>query len=246
MADELTPEVDAPEGEVAVDNSDLVTEVENDNPDLVNEAPVDPYASYGGKDAVEAAMRLHQATQTEDGVMRLFFEAGRAMGLPLSAIEQVFRGGPAEPAAPAEPEPADDDVITWGQVKQLLQREVLEPFAQTEAQRTEAAARSAVASVRSELGIEDEATWAAVLQLGDRYLGDNLSPDNVRAAVKKGHDDFISLVKANAVKYVQGKVATKAAVPKAPSGGTAPTAAPAEEPKTVEEAIKRARARLLG
>lgn len=208
------------------------------------DAPADPYADFGGRDAVERAIQLQKMTQSQDGIMRMMFAAAQSLGLPLSKVEQLFAADQA--AADAQPEYADDDLITYGQVKEMLQRDVLQPWQQTEAQRAEQTARSTVTSTRTELGIEDDGTWNAVLQLGDRYLGDDISPENVARAIKQGHADFVNLVKTNAQQYVEQKAAVKKAVPKAPSGGSTPAPAPDAEPKSVEEAIARARKRLLG
>lgn len=206
--------------------------------------PEDPYAEFGGRDAVTKAAQIHQALQSQDGVMRLFFEAGRSMGLGLKDLEGLF-GQASAANAPAAPEYDDDDVLTYRQVRELLQNQVLQPWQQSQAAQAEAVARSAVESARAELGVSDEGTWAAVLQLGDKYLGDDISPANVSQAVRKGHADFVNLVKANAQAYVSEKAAVKKSVPKAPAGGSTPAAAPDPEPKTVEEAIARARARLI-
>jgi hypothetical protein len=208
------------------------------------ETVADPYADFGGRESVEQAMALHKATQSQDGLMRLFFEAGRSQGLSYSQMEALF--GQAAPEAPATAQYADDDLLTYAQVKELMQREVLEPMHQNQAQQAEAGARAVVNSQREALGVKDDATWNAVLQLGDRYLGDDLSPDAVRSAVQRGHADFINLVKSNATEYVTAKADARKTVPKAPSGGSMSTPAAEAEPKTVEEAIKRARQRLLG
>ena len=236
------PGTEVEEPEVTEVEGPEVTEVEDPEPEP---EPVDPFADFGGRDAVEQAARLYKNVQTQDGIMRLFFEAGRALQIPLDRIEGVFgaQAAAAVAAQEAEPEPADDDMITWGQVKQLLQREVIQPFQQTEAQRTETAARSAVASARDELGIKDEKTWQAVLRMGDQYLGNDMSPENVRNAVRRGHADFVEALKSSQAHYKAQKVATKAAVPKAPSGGVV-APAEAEEPKDLDEAFKRARARM--
>lgn len=205
----------------------------------------DPYADFGGRQTVEQAMALHKATQSQDGLMRLFFEAGKAQGLSYSQMEALFgQAGPAD--EPQVAQYADDDLLTYAQARELLQREALQPFQQFQAQQAEEAARAIVASTRTELGIQDDATWNAVLQLGDRYLGDDLSPAAVRAAVQRGHADFVALVKTNATAYAQEKAQARRAVPKAPSGGSMATPAPEAEPKSVEEAIARARRKLLG
>lgn len=245
---EVPVEETAPEGDgFDGDNESETAESFVSESETAESAPADPFAEFGGADSVRQAHQLRQALQTQDGVMRLFFEAGRSMGLGLNEMQQLF-GQAQQPAAaaPSAPQWEDDDVLTYGQVKQLLQEQVLQPWQQSEAERAEAVARQTVTSVQKELGIEDQDTWAAVLQLGDRYLGDDLSPDNVAKAIRQGHDDFVKLVKGNAQKYVQRKAEVKKSVPKAPAGGSTPTSAPEAEPKTVEEAIKRARARLLG
>lgn len=207
--------------------------------------PADPYADFGGREAIEKAVQLQKMTQSQDGVMRMMFAAAQSLGIPLSQVEQLFQAD-RDSVGSETPQYADDDLITYGQVREMLQREVLQPWQQTEAERAETTARQIVTSTRGELGIEDDNTWNAVLQLGDRYLGDDISPANVAKAIKQGHADFVNLVKTNAKAYVEKKAAVKQTVPKAPAGGSMPAAAPEAEPKTVEEAIARARKRLLG
>jgi hypothetical protein len=103
------------------------------------ETPADPYADFGGRESVEQAMALHKATQSQDGLMRLFFEAGRSQGLSYSQMEALFGQAAPEPAAAQY---ADDDLLTYAQVKELMQREVLEPMHQSQAQQAEANARA--------------------------------------------------------------------------------------------------------
>lgn len=205
----------------------------------------DPWAEYGGKDSVAQAHKIHQALQTQDGVMQLFFEAGQSMGLGLREIQALF-GGAQIPDEVVDDGPADDELVTWAQARALLQKEVLEPMAQQQQATAEAVARQAVQSTISDLGLTDQDTIAAVLQLGDRYLNpSDLSPKSVSDAVRKGHEDFAKLVTANAQKYVSAKVAVRKTVPKALGGGGASQGAAEEpEPKTVAEAIRNARKRM--
>lgn len=207
----------------------------------------DPYAAHGGREVVERALALHQKVQTDEGVVQLFYEAGRAMGLTNPQIDKLFDAQTGGGEGEAEG-PADDELITWGQAKELLQREVIQPFAkQTQAQ-AETQARGAVDSTLKELGVTDNETAAAILQMGDKYLNGDLSPVNVAQAVKRGHEDFVKLVTKNAQGYVTKKAAVAKRVPKAPAGtsggGTAADALP--EPKSVKEAIRRARLRSAG
>lgn len=203
----------------------------------------DPWAAYGGKDAVDQAVRLHQAVQTEDGIFQLFFEAGQSLGLGLKEMQTLFGQGDAQPEAEG---PADDELVTWAQARELLHREVLQPMQAQQQAVAETVARQSVQSTISELGITDNETVAAVLQLGDRYLPPgSMDPREISAAVKRGHEDFVKLVQANAQKYVAGKAAARKSVPKPLGGGASSAEAPAEaEPKTVAEAIAAARKRL--
>lgn len=206
---------------------------------------------YEGVDETSArtAMDFHKHIQTEEGAMESFFQLGRAFGLGVKEIEALFTGEavPAAPAAPAAPVPDDDDLMTYAQFKAAMEAQVgpiTQTLAQQQQQAVEFAARGAVDSTIKELGIADEATKAAILQLGDRYLGDDLSPHNVAAAVRKGHADFTALVESELKRRTTSKVETAARVPSAPAGGGAPATQPDAEPQSVKEAIARARQRL--
>lgn len=242
MPEELEPIVELDDGVEDVDTEDLDLE-DNGAPDLDAE-PEDPWSPYGGKETVDQAYKIHQALQSQDGIIQLFFEAGQSMGLGLKEMNALF--GNVSPEETVDEGPADDELVTWAQARALLQREVLEPMQQQQKATAEAMARQAVQSTITDLGLTDQDTIAAVLQLGDRYLDPNdLSPTAVSDAVKRGHEDFAKLVTANAQKYVAQKAQAKRTVPKSVGGGGASQAAQDEpEPKTVAEAIAAARRRM--
>jgi hypothetical protein len=85
-----------------------------------------------------------------------------------------------------------------------------------------------------------------ILNMGDKYVGDDLSAENVANAVRKGHADFIALVDARAKEYVASKAKVAETVPGSPAGAGAAGEPPAAEPRDVAEAIKMARKALRG
>lgn len=209
-------------------------------------APADPFAEFGGTDSVKTAVAFHRHVQNADGALETFFQLGRSFGLGVREIEALFGGSQA--AAEDEPQgPADDDVMTYAEFKRAIEQEVRLPLREQQMLQTRQAAQIAVHSTIKELGIEDDQTKAAILQLGDRYLdGSDLSPEVVANAVRRGHADFIALVQANADKYRAKKAAVARTIPKPVKGVGAPAGQVEAEPKDVKEAIARARRRLLG
>lgn len=217
----------------------------------VEEAP--PAAWYEGVDEAQAktALDFHQRVQTEEGAMQTFFELGRAFGFGVKEIESWFTGPGAAPAPqePAKPEPAADDWMTYGQFKEMMAAQInplAQSFQQQQQAAVEAQARAAVDATIRELGIADESTKAAILQLGDRYLGNDLSPSAVANAVRRGHADFTSLVESEMKRRTASKADVARNVPSAPSGSAAQAHEPEAEAQSVKEAIARARKRLLG
>lgn len=243
MPDDLNPQPD-PVVEPVVTETDS-TSLEGGETGVVDNAPVDPFAEYGGADAVRQAAELHKSLQTEDGVWDMFFQAGRALGLGVREIEALFNAQQAEPDAAG---PADDDVMTYGQFKAMMEETVTKPQQVRDQQMAEAMARQSIDSTINALGVQDQGIRDAILQLGDRYLSDDISPAAVKKAVEQGHADYLKLVAAERAKYVSDKREQGAGVPKAPAGGsTAPATADGqfgEEPKDITEAIKRARQRI--
>lgn len=249
---EAAPAVEATEPVVTVDvgpvtvGEPVITEPVEGEP--VIEAPVvevndDPFHTYGGKDTVEAATRLYEASRTEDGVIQLFIEAGRSLGLGLKEIEALFTG--AAPAAEGEPEPEfdPDEPLTYGAFQEM-QRKQAEAAAAQQAAAAQATAKEAVRTTVEALGLDpaDPAT-KVILQFGDNHIKGDFSPENVAKAVRQGHADYLAQVERDAQAYLQKKAAQAAAVPQAPAGTPAASPAPVE-PMNTSEAIKLARQRM--
>lgn len=210
-------------------------------------ADTDPFAEFGGRETVEAAKAIYDATRNEDGVIKLFIEAGRSLGLGLNELEALFGKDVADAAADALDDAAVDPAtdpnrpMTFAEFQRLQAEQAA---AATQEQAT-AAARSTVDATFTALGIADHDTRMAVLQMGDKYLTDGaLDPAAVKAAVERGAADFKALVEKNAKAYLSGKKEVASTLPKAPSG-TGDLGAPAvSEPKSVEEASIRVREQL--
>jgi DNA-binding transcriptional MerR regulator len=203
-------------------------------------AEVDPFADYGGKDVVEQAYKIHQATQSEDGVIQLFIEAGQSLGLGLREIQELFEGGSTEEAEPDE-EYDPDEPMTRAEFQAEMDRQAQAQW-QGQAQQIEQAARQTVAATAQELGLDlaDPASQV-ILQMGDKYLGEDLSPANVAAAVRRGHADYQALVEKESQVYLAKKAKAAQTVPSAPAGSSAPTEPKPAEPRDIAEAIKIAR-----
>lgn len=201
--------------------------------------PEDPFSEFGGRETIEAAHRLYQASQTDDGLTQIFIEAAKGLGLSLKDIQSLFEGmaGPSD----AEPEgPDPDEPITWAEF-QRLQQEEQQRQAAAQAQAAQESARRAVQSAIKTLGLDPkDPSTELILRQGDKYVNGDFSPENILEAVRKGQADFLATVQETHKKYLATKE-TKAAVPSAPAGNPA-TPAPEPEPQNVAEAIKRTRA----
>lgn len=253
MADEFTPAAEStdPVGDVGAEIDPLVEGYEGDprenSPEGTPAAETtDPYADFGGREAVEQALAFQKSLQTEDGIWNVFFQAGRALGLQTDQISGLFGAATADQGGSQESEPADDDVLTWGQAKALMEQ-ALSPIQQREQQQAENLARQTIDSTLNELGVADPAIRETILLLGDPHLNGDLSPAAVKAAVQKGYEQYVKAVNAERARLVAAKRAQGATVPKSPAG--APPAAssgeaPASEPRSVQEAIQMARAKM--
>ena len=206
--------------------------------------PSDPYADYGGRDVVEQAHRMHQATQSEDGIIQLFIEAGQSLGLGLREIQTLFEGGTLEPDEGEAPEYDPDEPITRAEWDAERQREQ-DNQQQSQNYMIEATARQAVAATAAELGIDlNDPGSQIILQMGDRYLNDDLSPQSIKDSMRRGQADYQALVERESQAYLAKKSAAGKTVPGAPSGSAAPSESAGAEPRDTAEAIKIARRKL--
>lgn len=244
-ATEAAP-VEAPTAEATAPEPALPTSTETPAVEEAAPAPeasveVDPFESYGGKDNVEAAYRLYQAAQTEDGVIQLFLEAGQSLGLGLKEIQSFFeQQGIVEPTE--EPDP--DEPLTRGEWQKMMEQQrqaAIEAQAEAMRQAAGAAVREEVAAIG--LDPADPKT-EIVLSLADKKLNGDFSPEHVKHTIRAAHAEYLAMIEKESQRYLQTKVQQAESVPSAPSGAAAPAEPPAAEPKDVAEAIKLARRRL--
>src|SRR5688572_458409 len=121
VTEEVTEEaVEAVEGDDAVD---LGAEPEGAAVEATDE-PVDPFAEFGGREAAQRAHEMYTRASTEDGVVQLFLEAGRSLGLGLKEMEQLF-GQQASDAPPAEEEDPDR-LLTFREFQEMQNKDKAE------------------------------------------------------------------------------------------------------------------------
>lgn len=219
--------------------------VEGEAPPVEEPPAPEPFGGYFADETeAQAAQRLYQATQSEDGVISLFLEAGRNLGLGLKEMQALFDDLSGQ--EPAE-EPDLDEPLTRGEfLAEQQKREAA--AAAAEAERVRSAASSAVDSTMAELGVaptldgKPNPAYALVLQLGDKHFDDkNITPESAAEAVRRGHAEYQALVERESQAYLARKKAKADAVPAAPVGAGPAAEPPAEEPTSVAEAIKIAR-----
>lgn len=244
-----TPEAapDAPVGEAPPEApaDDPAVEVPAEEAPAEEGPASDPYGDFGGRDTVEAAIRLYEASKTEAGVVDIFVEAARAIGLSNEQIQALFADGEATP----EDDVDLDEPMTrrqWLEEQERLRQE----SQQTEAQRTHTAASKAVAETFTKLGLDGDDNAdarALVLTLGEKHFDrNNVSPEAAAAAVRAGHAEYLATIERESKRYLKEKVEVAETVPSAPSGAGPAAEPPAAEPKDVAEAIARTRKQLFG
>ncbi len=195
---------------------------------------------YGSPEEVEQAIAIRKALQTEEGITALFEKAGAALGIPAEKLAALFGAG--EPLVEAEDE---DRVLTYREFKEQMEKQVTAPLAQREAAAQQAAATATVNGILGELGVTDDAEVRAVLAAGQKFIADgDFDPEHIKTAVRKGYAEYERAAKARFVKYVADKVKDGKELPGSIGAGS-PGGVTLTEPQTVEEGIKRARARLI-
>lgn len=208
---------------------------------------------FGGVDAVRAAVEFQQSLRTDDGVISMFIESGRALGLGVDQLEALF-GGQATVSGTQTPnldDLGDDEQISVAEARKLvnaeieraIQEKVIAPQQEAEFQSVIATAQQAVQNTIAELKI-DEADVDGVLAAGQRYLQDgDYDPEHIKAAVRRGQEDYEKAMRQRAEKYLKGKVDTKETTPSS-TGASTPGGTALPEPKDTAEAKTRARQRL--
>lgn len=109
----------------------------------------DPFADFGGREAVQEAVVIRDALATEQGVRALVAQGLHALGHSPEAVEAFLKNQGATPAqaaaataeAVAAADPlagvSDDDVVTGAELKAFTQRAVEQAVAQVSATLTE-------------------------------------------------------------------------------------------------------------
>lgn len=208
---------------------------------------------FGGVDAVRAAVELHQSLQTDDGVVSMFIEAGRALGLGVDQLEALFGESAAESGTEQsaldglndedEISVKDARALIAAEVERAIQSKVVAPQAEQEYAEAVQTAQRTVRDTVAELKIADEDV-DGVLSAGQKYLKDgDLDPANIAAAVRRGHEDYEKALAQRAEKRLQAKAKVKETVPSS-TGASTPGGTALPEPQNSEEAKKRARQRL--
>lgn len=202
---------------------------------------------FGGDTALDEAKNLRNQLQTDDGVVAMFIESGRALGLGVEKLEGLF--GEAEVALNKDAEEQGDKPLTKAEIMAIVQKEVLTPLQQQQAQAAQANARATIDTTVRSLGMDPKADAKdvdLVLRLADKYVGENdFNPERIADAIRKGFDEFGELSAERKAKYVKDKRETKDKVPSSTAGTTSAGAGTQlPEPKNVKEAAARARARL--
>lgn len=255
MSDTFAPEPEAVETEIVSEEApsqetldDVVSETpEVETVEAVEEVPEveDPYATWGGKDTIEKAHKMWEAAQTEQGVVQLWLEAGRSLGLGLKQMEELF-GTPGAASAEAEVEVEEEDpdrLLTYREFQELQAKD-RQSAAEVQQAAAVETARTTIAETLTSVGVSaKDPTADLILKLADKHMADptDLSPETVANAVRRGHAEFVALVEAEQQKRIASKVAVAKTIPKAPGGAAAPSAAPESEPRDVAEAILRMR-----
>lgn len=213
-----------------------------DAPEAVDETPApapDPYEEFGGRDTIERAHRIWQASQTREGLVDIFAEAGAHLGLSVEQLQAFFK----EPAPEDDPDYDPERPLTVKEFQDLQSKQAQEAAEKERARNREAGFKAAQATI-AELGLKSDAEeLVAIYQLGDKYLAGDTSPESVSNAIKRGYADFQALIQKQHEAYLKRKQEVAASVPGAPSGGAPPAEPPAPEPQSVAEATKLAKAR---
>jgi hypothetical protein len=204
---------------------------------------------FGGPDAIKEAVEWRQSLQTEEGVISMFVESGRSLGLGIKDLEAMFaQPGGVEAvidAAAGQTGPADDDVLTWKEARALIEKEVKAPQEQQRLQQLQHDAQRVIAVEREALGLTDQADYEAVLSFGQKHLRDgDFDPAHIQAAMRKGYAEFEALATRRAEAYLAQKAKDKATVPSSTGAGAAPGGTTLPEPANMDEAKARARAAL--
>lgn len=231
----------------------------------------DPFAAYGGKDEVEAALAVAQGLRTEAGVRLMVAQGLAALGKDPEQVRLFMEGKLSaaqeaalvqEATAPADPlaEIGDDDVITGQELRAYVQRaveqataqalEAVKPIQDQVQNDRQARQRQVTDATLIELLAEngDPATIDAtraqdVLDGALKYLTEETfyDPTAIRNALVRANADVEARDEARYQAYLNRKKAVADQLPPVVGGGTPPGGEELPEPQNMEEARDRLR-----
>lgn len=240
----------------------------------------DPFAEYGGADEVRNAVTLANAMRSEQGMRAVIANGLHALGYSPEQVRAALQNQGATPAeataavaaAPAaEVDPladiTDDDVVTGGDLKRIVQATI-----EKTARETAAALAAATKPLEDQVQVErqsraqqtvdgtlvellgappaDAAGLAQYQELANGVLTaaangfdqNQWDPAYIRSAIIKGHQAFTSQQDRALAAYAARKRAERAAAPAHVGGSQQAGAEALPEPKNVKEAIAQRKA----
>lgn len=200
---------------------------------------------------VKAAHELVASLQTEPGVIEMFYNTGKALGLGVRDMEKLFASdaAPAEPEAP-ETHDDDDEVLTKAELRAALAEQAREAAKQQHdlaEQGARQAATNALTSAFSDLKVTDETEKAEIMVYGEKHLPPDTpipSPEQVDSALRQGYDEWQKATEKRVQQYIERKRAQKQQSPKTlgeNAGAAAETAS--TEKRTLQQVIEARRER---
>lgn len=170
---------------------------------------------------VKTAAELLAGLQTEPGVIKMFYDTGRALGLTPKQMEALFESDDAtkEPAEPVHDE-TDDEVLTAGEMRKALAdltKQLADERSNLTTEGMKQAASNALTAGFADLKVTDETEKAEIMLYGEKHLPPGVpipSPQQVDDALRKGYDDWNKAVELRVTNYLAAKRAARDAAPK--------------------------------
>jgi len=197
-------------------------------------------------ETLQAAVEVYQALQEPDGVLQLWFETGRAMGLSVDAMARLLAGG--HESAPSQKAEEDADLEAEDEDRPLTKAEVQRILEERQAEQAQAQVVAAIRDWYESSGLTPD-EYQMVLAVADAgFDGDLHNPKDVVSALEKAK----AKVEEEAERIARRKAASQPKarqeerpVPKRVKGHGSAGPPEQEPPKSLDEAMKRVRARLL-
>lgn len=201
---------------------------------------------WGGEEAVESAVRLADALTTPEGVKALFIEAGQALGLGRTAIDELLG---AEPEG--ETEETIEDLLadpgrqlTVGEMTRLREHWANEEKTSSTQASENARVSNAITATMTKLGVAEE-DHAYILKQADAlvaHLPGYATDAQIEDAITKADAAFKKRVADAAAAIVKAKGAVHeelpSPLPNTGGGGSTPADS---EPQSIAEAKRQVR-----